>query len=72
MFRPIRHKTEETKEQRIQRVDQLLDHLIGFDLILLPEIWATGYFSFDKYKEQAEELYGPFTQGFSNKAKQSI
>jgi predicted amidohydrolase len=63
-------KDKETKEQRIERVDKMLDDLVGFDLILLPEVWATGYFSFDKYTEEAEKLDGSFTQRFSNKAKE--
>lgn len=41
----------------------------GYDLIILPEIWATGYFAFDSYIEEAEELNGPFVQDFSQLAK---
>jgi len=62
-------KDTETKEQRIDRVETLLDPLADCDLIVLPEIWATGYFSFDRYLEEAEEIGGMFTQRFSAKAK---
>ncbi|MGO0061248.1 carbon-nitrogen family hydrolase [Brevibacillus fluminis] len=62
-------KDDETKEQRIQRVESTLDTLEGYDLIVLPEIWATGYFSFDRYTEEAEPMDGPFVARFSAKAK---
>ncbi|WP_245595307.1 carbon-nitrogen family hydrolase [Fictibacillus gelatini] len=62
-------KDEETKEERIERVSRMLDGLGDYDLILLPEIWATGYFSFDHYKKEAEPLDGDFTRYFSEKAK---
>ncbi|WP_313949541.1 nitrilase-related carbon-nitrogen hydrolase, partial [Frankia sp. AvcI1] len=29
------------------------------DLVVLPELWATGYFRFDAYQAQAEPLTGP-------------
>lgn len=60
----------ETKKQRLERVDSILDQLKGSDLIVLPEIWATGYFSFDRYIEESEEINGPFVQQFSSKAKE--
>lgn len=59
----------ETKEERIRRVGAKLDALNGYDLIVLPEIWATGYFSFDRYTEEAETMEGPFVQTFAAKAK---
>lgn len=61
---------QESKEQRIERAARLVDQAAGeADLILLPEIWATGYFSFDKYAEEAETIDGPFVRLFSEKAK---
>jgi predicted amidohydrolase len=62
-------KDDETKEQRILRVESILDTLKGYNLIVLPEIWATGYFSFDRYKEESEPIDGPFVESFSAKAK---
>jgi predicted amidohydrolase len=64
-------KDNESKEQRIERASGLVDRAAqDADLILMPEIWATGYFSFDKYKEEAEPIDGPFVRLFSAKAKQ--
>jgi predicted amidohydrolase len=62
-------KDDETKQQRIERVSEKLDELEGQDLIILPEIWATGYFSFDAYRKEAETIDGSFVQHFSEKAK---
>lgn len=64
-------KDEESKQQRIERAAALVDVAAkDADLILLPEIWATGYFAFDKYIEEAETIDGPFVRLFSEKAKQ--
>ncbi|UFJ41397.1 carbon-nitrogen family hydrolase [Brevibacillus humidisoli] len=63
-------KDQESKEQRIARVESMLGEVAGCDLVVLPEIWATGYFSFDRYHEEAEELDGPFVQRMSAKAKE--
>jgi predicted amidohydrolase len=31
----------------------------GADLVVLPELWAAGYFAFESYAERAEPLEGP-------------
>ncbi|MDT3428227.1 putative amidohydrolase [Paenibacillus forsythiae] len=63
-------KDQESKEQRIERAVGLVDQAAqDADLILLPEIWATGYFSFDRYIEEAELITGPFVTLFSEIAK---
>lgn len=48
----------ESKVQRLQRVSALIRSLPAVDLILLPEIWTTGYFTFDRYAADAEDLAG--------------
>ncbi len=62
-------KDHESKQERILRVKNMLADMKGYDLIILPEIWATGYFAFDRYVEEAEEIDGPFVQEFSQMAK---
>lgn len=63
-------KDHESKQQRIQHVDAMLEQLQGYDLVILPEIWATGYFSFDHYVEEAEDLNGSFVQHYAAKARE--
>ena len=40
------------------RAEGLVDGITGADLVLLPEIWNAGYFSFDHYAAEAEPLDG--------------
>jgi predicted amidohydrolase len=39
------------------------------DLVLLPELWATGYFAFDDYAATAQPLDGPLVQALGAAAK---
>ncbi|WP_053382335.1 carbon-nitrogen family hydrolase [Leucobacter celer] len=55
----IASPADESREARIERVDQLLRRYPGVDLFVLPELWSAGYFSFDHYDELAETLDGP-------------
>jgi predicted amidohydrolase len=41
----------------------------GADLILLPEIWPTGYFRFDRYEDDAEPLDGPTVKAMEAAAR---
>lgn len=43
---------------RRDRVSHLLAGAAGADLVVLPELWAPGYFSFGSYEESAEALDG--------------
>ncbi|WP_445477276.1 carbon-nitrogen family hydrolase [Lysinibacillus irui] len=63
-------KENESKIARIDRVESMIDKLKGQDLIVLPETWATGYFAFDRYVDESEEINGEFVQRFSSKAKE--
>ena len=53
----------ESHDKRIQRADSILKDLYESGVrpaqILFPEIWASGFFSFDQYKAQAEPVHGP-------------
>lgn len=59
----------ESKEQRLQRVSGMIDALPDVDLILLPEIWDVGYFSFDGYAAGAEPACGPTARAMSQAAR---
>jgi predicted amidohydrolase len=53
---------DEPWQERVERVGSTVTALEGVDLVVLPELWATGYFAFDRYDELAESLDGPLVQ----------
>lgn len=59
-----------TKEERIDYVLQQMEKAGDADLILLPEIWNIGYFSFDQYEKQSETLNGRTIDAVAQKAKE--
>lgn len=61
---------EEDKAQRMERVEALLDQARGSNLVILPEIWNIGYFSFDLYSKEAETVQGETARRMSRKAKE--
>lgn len=61
---------EEDKSKRIERVESLLNQAKGSHLVILPEIWNIGYFSFDLYSKEAETVHGETARRMSQKAKE--
>jgi len=61
---------DENKAQRIRHVESLLDQARGGQLVILPEIWNIGYFSFDLYPQEAETINGETARRMSQKAKE--
>jgi len=61
---------DESKSQRISHAETLLDRVKDSDLVILPEIWNTGYFSFDLYEKESEPIDGETAQRMSAKAKE--
>ncbi|WP_207744666.1 carbon-nitrogen family hydrolase [Desulfallas sp. Bu1-1] len=61
---------DHTKEERIAYALQQMEKARDADLILLPEIWNIGYFSFDQYESQSESLDGPTIRAVARKAKE--
>ncbi|MDR7313616.1 putative amidohydrolase [Nocardioides luteus] len=52
----------EPVEERLARVDRAVlaeRALRDVDLLVLPEMWTAGYFSFEQYVERAERFEGP-------------
>jgi predicted amidohydrolase len=67
----------EPKLDRIERVDAMLRDFIHSrerkaspDLIVLPELWAPGFFHFDDYDKLAEPFYGPTLEMISDFARE--
>ncbi|MEU4667956.1 carbon-nitrogen family hydrolase [Amycolatopsis sp. NPDC023774] len=50
---------DEPVAARFDRVAGLVRSAASADLIVLPELWATGYFAFDDYARDAEPADGP-------------
>ncbi|MEK7414876.1 MAG: carbon-nitrogen family hydrolase [Planctomycetota bacterium] len=59
----------ETKAQTLERVLGELDRAVGSDLLLLPELWSCGYFSFNRYRDDSETLTGPLLSAIADKAR---
>lgn len=57
------------KKETVAHALGLVDQASESDLILLPEIWPCGFFSFDRYRSDSESLDGPTVTAFKQKAK---
>lgn len=60
----------EPKARRLERVLRRVDEAANADLVVLPELWPTGYFDFDSYGASAERLDGPTMSAMRNRAQQ--
>lgn len=54
---------------RVERVGAVVAGLADVDLVVLPELWAPGYFAFDRYRELADYLDGPLVSTFRTWAR---
>jgi predicted amidohydrolase len=61
---------DQSKSKTVDYVLQMLSKAPKSDLILLPEIWPTGYFSFARYEKEAESINGETVQALQKKAKE--
>lgn len=52
----------ESPEDRLQRVDTMLHHQAGADLIVLPELWFNGGFSYDRWESTAQGMDGDLVE----------
>jgi predicted amidohydrolase len=61
-------RRETSKQEAVAHALQLVDRAAGSDLILLPEMWPSGFFCFDRYQADAEAIDGPLVETFSQAA----
>lgn len=61
-------RQEQTKTDALNHVLELLDKSPRSDLLLLPEIWPTGFFCFEDYARDAEPVDGPIATALRAKA----
>jgi predicted amidohydrolase len=59
---------DDRKEENMETALGLVDQAAPSDLILLPELWPCGYFSFHRYMSDSETLDGPMVSAFREKA----
>ena len=57
------------KAATLRHVLELLDQSRGNDLVLLPELWPSGFFAFDRYAADSEPMTGPLVQALRAKAR---
>lgn len=59
----IQFDVEDDPDQNVRRAERRICDAAaeGADLVILPEIWNVGYFSFDRYENAAESIDGPTT-----------
>lgn len=59
--------SDQSKQENLAMVLRLLDEAPAADLILLPELWPSGFFSFDSYRTDSEEVDGPLITALRHK-----
>lgn len=58
-----------SKEAQTQHAVSLIENLDDVDLVVLPELWPTGYFSFHRYAVEAETVSGPTVRAIAAVAR---
>jgi predicted amidohydrolase len=59
-----------SKSDRLKHALSMMNDPDSADLILLPELWAIGYFQFDRYVREAESLVGPTYEAVARMARE--
>lgn len=60
---------DESKEDRIKHAEQMIDRASGADLIVLPELWNVGWYSFDIWGDSSETLQDETVSRMAEKAR---
>lgn len=61
---------DRSKDERIEYALSMVDRTPPSDLILLPEIWASGFFSFGRYQSESETVEDSLVSIFKTKARE--
>lgn len=56
------------KEEAVARALARLDAAPPGELVVLPELWPSGFFAFERYRAEAEPLDGPTVEAFAARA----
>ena len=60
---------QEPVADRVSRAADLVRSQAGHDLVVLPELWAPGGFSYQRWDERAEPVDGPVASAMSDAAR---
>ncbi|MFD6921660.1 carbon-nitrogen family hydrolase [Streptomyces sp. NPDC059944] len=63
--------SSESAEERRRRAASLVRGRTGDDLVVLPELWAAGAWSYDRWEHEAESLDGPTAEAMSAAARRA-
>jgi predicted amidohydrolase len=63
------HDDKDSNEDRIARAEQLIDSASDCNLIVLPELWYVGVWSYDVYQQSSEKIPGPVVNRIAEKAR---
>jgi predicted amidohydrolase len=58
---------DRSKGENLDTVLRLLEEAPPADLLLMPELWPSGFFSFDSYRADSEEIDGPLISALRHK-----
>lgn len=64
----LERKEKKSREESVEHALNLVDGAKGSDLVMLPEMWDSGFFCFDNYHEDAQPITGPMVEAFRKKA----
>ncbi|MGW3498171.1 carbon-nitrogen family hydrolase [Streptomyces sp. NPDC001020] len=64
----IRVDEQESVDSRRRRAASLVREQVGADLVVLPELWTTGAFAYDRFAAEAESLEGPTYEAMAKAA----
>ena len=64
----LEYSDGQTREDMAARVSRMLDQCAGCDLVILPELWPTGFMAYDRYHPESEAIDGPTASLIADKA----
>ncbi|HET8616941.1 MAG TPA: carbon-nitrogen family hydrolase [Actinomycetales bacterium] len=67
----LAYSDDEPVADRVERVAALVRAQKGHDLVVLPELWAPGGFSYKQWHSRAETVDGPTAQAMSAAAREA-
>jgi len=63
------HDDKDKDQDRVYRAEQLVDSAADCDLIVLPELWYAGVWSYDSYRQSSQPVDGEIIAKFAEKAR---